>query len=467
MTGVIEEKQPVDVYEQEASQNKIINEEFKIWKKAVPTFYKHISTFKPRFAKNVSHQSKVHQTVVFTDKVFPDRAQGTLTTSVLYALGSNIYEIDVMLPLGVHLESSEGAIPGQPVYDLFLKTFDETQFEPKWTVGNDTVEKLVLLNSNGIKFAALTSHGSVMWFKDEISTPKTQCLAEPSENGAKVTVDFDVSTDMSSVLLMSSSSKEDESSKSVTTTTTVKIIDNKETVGDIKRIFKISDIPEQCVSCSFVSGADVAALCFADGSVKLWDLSKSLDTPAWTLADTLDGKLTLFKTSGLIPTLFATGSDNGTIKLWDWRTLQSQPTIEVGKAGSEGNSKKLRELVRLTHYENDDVVDIIFSDTSACKLITVGATGNVYHWDLSFVFSHESMGEDDDESFDDAVLESECLSFYHTGGYRRAIGNVAGSQRNSVTAHTVVDDLTCCVDADGLISVYIPFTARIESDTSE
>ena len=465
MSSAVEEKQVVDVHEQEASQNKISNEEFKIWKKAVPTFYKHISTFKPRFAKNVSHQNKLHQTVIFTDKIFPDRAQGTLTTSVLYALGSSIYEVDVVLPLGVHLDGADGAVSTQPMYESFLRTFEETQFEPKWTVGNDTVEKLVLLNSNGIKFAALTTQGAVMWFKDEISTPQSQCLPDSVENGAKTTVDFDVSTDMNTVLLVSSSSKEDETQK-VTTSTTVKIIDNKDTVGEVKRIIKISDIPEQCISCSFLSGADVAALCFANGSIRLWDLTKSLDTPAWNLTDAVDGKLTLLKVSGLVPTLFATGSDNGTVKLWDWRTLQSHSVIDVGKTVSV-DEKKLHELVKLTHYESDPVVDIIFSETSACKLISVGATGNVYHWDLSFVFSQELTDDDDDESFDDAVLESECLSFYHTGGCRRAIGSGSSSQRNRVASDAIIDDLTCCVDADGLLSVYIPFTARIESDATE
>ena len=463
MTAVVQETTSVDTHTEEAKLNKISNEEFKIWKKAIPTFYKHISTFKPHLHSNVTNQSRIHKTVVFTDKMFPDVTKGTLTTSVLLALGADIYEIDVILPIGAHFNSTDNVSNVIPQYDAFLKNFEQTKFEPKWKILNDTVEKLYFVNNNSVKFIAVTKKGSVLYFKDEISTATAQYTAESVEINHSVDVRSDLSSDLSTIVLVSNVTKnvteaEKEEITTMSSTTSIKILDNVEKPGDVKKTINMKDIPH-CESCKFLKGKDMIALCDSESTIRFWDLLKAEDKPSLTIIDNTEGKLTSFATSSIIPTIFITGSENGTFKLYDIRLLpQDKDTIDLSK-----ETEYRKEIATLSHFDNDSVADIIFSQISACKFITVGKSGNVYHWDMSYLFSQgEIDGEDNIES---SALQSECLSFYHTGGFRRV--RSSAQKRNTVAADSIVDDLICTVDADNLLTVYIPFTARVEeSDES-
>ena len=463
MTAVVQETTSMDNHTEEAKLNKISNEEFKIWKKAIPTFYKHISTFKPRLHSNVTNQSRVHKTVVFTDKMFPDVTRGTLTTSVLLALGSDIYEIDVILPIGAHFNSSDSVSNVIPQYDAFLKNFEQTKFEPKWKILNDTVEKLYFVNNNSIKFIVITKKGSVLYFKDEISTATAQYTAESVEIGHSVSVRSDLSSDLSTIVVVSNVTKnvtdaEKEETTIVSTTTSIKILDNIEKPGDVKKTIDLKDIPS-CESCKFMKGKDMIALCDAESTIRFWDLLKTEDKPSLTITDKTEGKLTAFATSSILPTVFITGSENGTIKLYDSRLLpQDNETIDLSK-----ETESVKEIATLLQFDNDDVADIILSQISACKFITVGKSGNVYHWDMSYLFSQDDS--DGEDSVDQSVLQSECLSFYHTGGFRRV--RDTAQKRNTVAADSIVDDLICTVDADNLLTVYIPFTARVENESGE
>lgn len=458
MTAVVLENGNVDTLAEEARLNKISNEEFKIWKKAVPTFYQHISTFKPSLQKHVTNQSKIQKTVAFTDKIFPDRTKGTLTTSVLLALGNDIYEIDVILPIGAHLTGQEASCKVEPQYEAFLKTFEQTKFEPKWRVdNNDTVAKLYYINSNDIKFVAVTNNGSVLWFKDEINTAVTSCLAEPQGASTAIKVNSDISNDLSTIVVVTTSTKESVS------TSKIKIIDNVEKVGDEKRTILLND-SFVCETCKFLNGKDTIALCNNNSTIKLWDLNNTEDTPFLEFIDNTEGKLTSIGNSKIVSTLFATGSDNGIIKLWDLRSLSHDKKIEIGK-----DTESIREVALLSHFDEDPVSDIIFSPSSACKFVTVGRSGNVYHWDMEYLFSKDQdVDKDgknsDDESIISSVLQAECLSFYHTGGFRRL--RTDGSKKNTVACNSIIDDLVCTVDADDLLTVYIPFTARIASDSA-
>ncbi|SMN22137.1 similar to Saccharomyces cerevisiae YPL139C UME1 Negative regulator of meiosis [Maudiozyma saulgeensis] len=459
MTEVALENGNMDTHAEEARLNKISNEEFKIWKKAVPTFYQHISTFKPCLQKHVTNQSKLQKTVTFTDKMFPDMTKGTLTTSVLLALGSDIYEIDVILPIGAHLTSEESSCDVKPQYEAFLKTFEQTKFEPKWKVeNNDTVAKLYYLNTSGVKFIAVTTNGSILWFRDEITTAITSCVAEPQESGTKVDVRSDISSDLSTIAVITTITKDDIASS------TIKIVDNVVKVGDVKRTIYVKD-NFHCGSFKFVNGKDSVVLCDNHCTFKLWDLNNADDTPSFVFTDNTEGKLTVIGTSKIVSTLFATGSDNGTIKLWDLRSLSHNKTFEVGK-----DTDAVKEIALLSHFDDDAVSDIIFSSTSACKFVTVGRSGNVYHWDMEYLFSKEQNDEkdsknSDEESIASSALQAECLSFYHTGGFRRL--RTDGAKRNTVACDSVIDDLVCTVDADDLLTVYIPFTARVASDSTD
>lgn len=456
MSSPASEKTPLSPHAEEATNNKIKNEEFKIWKKAIPTFYEHISTFKPNFSKTISKQCKLQKTIAFSDKVFPDKSKGTLTTSVLFAQGNNVYEIDVILPIGICHNDVGYDTKMDPQYEAFLKVFEETKFEPKWTFKDDTIQKIYYLNQNGIKFVCLTSQGSVLWFKDEITTPVKTYIVDPVDSDTKLCIDLDISSDLSTIILARSLTKHDKS------TTSISIVDNKDNLGEIKRVIDVSDDNNANViveTCKFLKNNEVVGLCSTDSTVKFWDMEKDVNVPSSIFTDSNDGILTAFESSKIVDTLFVTGSETGIIKLWDLRSIFSREEFIVG-------ANEPKPLAKLSHFEEDSIVDIIFSQTSACEFISVGKSGNVYHWDMEYLFSrYDDDNEDEDEIVDSSDLQTECLSFYHTGGCRRSLGEY--SKKNTVAIDAAIDGITCTVDSDGLLTVYKPFTAIIKSETED
>ena len=67
--------------------------------KPAPSLYQHISSFKPQFSTRVDDVLHFSKTLTWRSEIIPDKSKGTLTTSLLYSQGSDIYEIDTTLPL--------------------------------------------------------------------------------------------------------------------------------------------------------------------------------------------------------------------------------------------------------------------------------------------------------------------------------------------------------------------------------
>ena len=91
--------------------------------------YEHISSFKPKFLQrvdNVLHHSKA---VTFSSNVVPDTDKGTLSTSLIYSQGSDIYELGCEFPLGG--EKNKEPKPDSEYGDAFAKVEDK-KFSPKW-----------------------------------------------------------------------------------------------------------------------------------------------------------------------------------------------------------------------------------------------------------------------------------------------------------------------------------------------
>ena len=68
-------------------------------RKPAPSLYQHISSFKPQFSTRVDDVLHFSKTLTWRSEIIPDKSKGTLTTSLLYSQGSDIYEIDTTLPL--------------------------------------------------------------------------------------------------------------------------------------------------------------------------------------------------------------------------------------------------------------------------------------------------------------------------------------------------------------------------------
>ena len=116
------------------------------------------------------------------------------------------------------------------------------------------------------------------------------------------------------------------------------------------------------------------------------------------------------------------------------------------------------EIAKLFHSGGDSVVDILFSQTSATEFVTVGGTGNVYHWDMEYSFSrNDDDNEDEVRVAAPEELQGQCLKFFHTGGTRRS-SNQFG-KRNTVALHPVINDFVGTVDSDSLVTAYKPFLA--------
>ena len=77
-----------------AEDNKIKNEEFKIWKKSIPSLYQHISSLKPIFGPEVDESPSTLRSLVFTNDSSCDKSKGVLSVPLLYSQGSEIFEVD-------------------------------------------------------------------------------------------------------------------------------------------------------------------------------------------------------------------------------------------------------------------------------------------------------------------------------------------------------------------------------------
>ena len=98
--------------------NKVKNEEFKIWKKSVPSLYEHIACRQPSFNSEIEEKGGISpfNTVLFNQSISEFSEKGLVSTSLYYSQGSNIYEIKVQLPLGTYKVVDTGQL-SQPQYD--------------------------------------------------------------------------------------------------------------------------------------------------------------------------------------------------------------------------------------------------------------------------------------------------------------------------------------------------------------
>lgn len=434
----------------DTNTNKIRNEEFKIWKKSIPSIYQHISTFKPSFTSRIYDTESIPKTMTFTHELVPDKEQGTLTTSVLYSQGSDIFEVPCSLPLGLH--SSFGESLPEPQYHE-ASVSEEHGLQPKWSYQGENIIKLQYVGTPDCAVIAMASNGSLAWFKEGIKVP-VKVMAEimgPSTSFSMIhslkqinngiISDFALSHDTETVVKTQSRIAGSEESS------ILKIVDNSDKPGELLRTI---NIPGTTVSHTVkFHNNHLFSTCSDDNRLRFWDTRS--DKPVWSLSDPKNGSLTCFDVSPVIDTLFVTGTSTGVLKLWDLRAV-------AASTGHDDDSTT--EIVSLYHSGGDSVADVQFGFTSPTQFLSVGGSGNVYHWDLEYLFASGS-GEDD-EVLDSEELQQQCLKFMHTGGGRRSIGNL--NKRGTVSWHEIIDDVVGCVDADGLLTVYKGYYGREDTE---
>ena len=421
-----------------------------------PSSYEHISSLKPRFISRVdSHQDK---SITFSNKIVPDKDDSALKTSIIYSQGSDIYEIDCALPMG---DSNEPK-PENEYGDAFAAV-EKKPLSAKWIYSGETVSKMEYLgNSNETTLVAMSKNGSLAWFKDGIKVPVhiVQEMMGPATSFAAMhshvrpndlaVSDFGLSFDSETIVKSQASGSAEES--------ILKVIDNAGKPSEILRTIRVPGTTVAHTVRFFDN--HLFASCSDDNVLRFWDV-RTADKPLFILSDPQNGRLTSFDASTVTNNLFVTGFSTGVVKLWDVRGVENATTDFTNRQNGEEPVQK--EIANFYHSGGDSVEDVQFSYTSPYEVVTVGGSGNVYHWDMEYALSNYDE-EDTSNLPQDASedLQTQSLKFVHTGGPRREAKQ--RGKKNIVSWHPVVDGYIATVDDDSLVSVYKPFTVETEVD---
>ncbi|CCD25048.1 Ume1p NDAI_0E02310 [Naumovozyma dairenensis CBS 421] len=431
--------------------NKVKNEEFKIWKKTVPSLYQHISNLKPEFAAQEPHSIR---TISFIDELVPNVERGILTVTLLYTQSDKIFKVRSSLPLGAYVSDLQQV--SQPICDPNYYGIDnEPLFQYDWIFKGEDIIKLVTLDSES--FVALTANGSLGWFTTFGMEPTKIITDETCTRGNGY--DFTVSRDKKQIIKTSGAGD------------VLKMYDIVS--GELLKEWKEEGSSTQHSKINNVQfvGTDFVGACY-DDCVKFWHLKSEDKKPKLILKEPSDidqGNYSEFAMSPLIDTLFITGTNSGVIKVWDLRTL-------FGTTWQDENKTSCNPIAEFIHFDGEAVIDLKFSPTDATNFLTVGSSGQVYHWSLEGIYSMFDSGAnniDSDENKDDEEhstdgtpkvfdedLQNECLLFLHTGGFNAAESTTT-CRKNMVVYQESIPDLIAALDRGGLLTVYKPFTGKI------
>ncbi|CCF59223.1 hypothetical protein KAFR_0G01890 [Kazachstania africana CBS 2517] len=442
-------------------------------RKPASSLYHHISSVKPTFMTRVDDVLHFAKTITFRSEIIPDKKKKTLTTSLLYSQGSDIYELECVLPLNsfykdqpngsgkIADENEEISIPNRKYGEAF-KDIEDKKLSPNWVYSGETVSKISYLDSSDDStIIAMSKNGSLAWFRDGIKVPIhiVQEMMGPMTSYAAIhshvrpddlaVSDFGLNVNLDTLVKSQSNGTEEDS--------ILKIIDNSGKPGDILRTIKVPDTTVTHTVRFFDNY--LFGTCSDDNTIRFWD-TRTSEKPLFVLTQPKNGRITSFDTSQITGELFVTGTSTGVIKLWDVRAVENATTDLTYRQNGEDPIQN--ELVSLYHSGGDSVVDVQFSETSSSEFLTVGGTGNVYHWDMEYFFSRNDDDNEKGNAKDNSnvpapeELQGQCLKFFHTGGSRRSMAQFG--KKNTVAWHPIVDNLIGTVDVDSLVSVYKPFT---------
>lgn len=460
-----------------------------LWGKSAPSLYHHLSSFRPSFISSIDNVRKLHKTITFRSEIIPDKKRGFLTTSLLCSQGSDIYEIDCNLPLGPFYKDDESLFSGgcenEETNDFIHKdnkdidAFGDVsakKLKSKWVYSGETIAKMAYLDdSEDSTVIVMSKNGSLAWFRDGIKVPIhiVQEMMGPSTRFSAIhshmkpndlaVSDFGLSENLETLVKSQANSTEENS--------ILKIADNSGKPGEILRTIHVPGTTVTHTVRFFDN--NTFGSCSDDNTIRFWDI-RTANKPVFSLSEPKNGKLTAFDASQITNELFITGTSTGVIKLWDIRAVEFA-TVDLSYR-QNGEDPIQNELVSLYHSGGDSVTDVQFSKISSSEFLTVGNTGNVYHWDMEYFFSRN---DDDNEQYSMSggargtttksipaleELQGQCLKFFHNS----VSSNIGGGssrfgRKNTVAWHPIIDDLVCTVDDSSLVSVYKPFTLKSHS----
>ncbi|CAI4038900.1 hypothetical protein SMKI_06G2520 [Saccharomyces mikatae IFO 1815] len=442
-----------------AEGNKIKNEEFKIWKKSIPSLYQHISSLKPILGPEIDDFPSIPRSLVFTNDKECNKAKGVLNAPLLYSQGSNIFEVDCIVPLGLHYGKPEANLQPlpQPDYTMESQKVEQTVLTPKWEFTNETIEKMIYVDNSeiNVKVIALSTNGSLAWFREGVKLPVYTMTEVPTSlkttssrnqnNGPSV--DFAISEDSKTLAVTRGKHFDGESA-------TIKLVDNSSKIGEVLCTIPVPGI-ENIQEIKFLNN-QIFVTCSDDGIIRFWSNGTGAE-PLWTLNDSSDGKTCCFAASPFVDMLFMTGTSGGAIKVWDLRAIMASADVGSNPSVNQEHNR-INELFKVHHFYSEQVAKIQFSAISPTEVISVGGLGNVYHWNFEPVFSIYGEINEDFQGVVSDEVEAESMTFYHTEGCRREIGEK--NKVNTVAYHNCIEDLVATVDSDGLLTVYKPFTGK-------
>ncbi|KAL3238172.1 Transcriptional modulator WTM2 [Nakaseomyces bracarensis] len=417
--------------------------------------YQHISKFTPRFVSKLNHASDLERTLTWRPDIVPDKESNNFSTTLLYSQGSDIYEFEAefpldILPYPIDDEEEEEAADKNDEAQYGVKQSSDVANSPKWVYQGETVSKMTYMDDlNDSALIAMSKNGSMAWFKDDCKVPVhiVQEMMGPStsfasmhsgQKSAELAIsDFSLSMDNETIVKSQSNGYEEES--------ILKIIDNSGKPGDVLRTTRVPGT----VITHTVRFFDnhLYASCSDDNIIRFWD-TRTGDKPLWILSEPMIGKLTTFDASPVTEHLFATGFSTGLIKLWDARATY-EATIDLSYR-QNGEDPIQVETAKVFHSGGDSVVDLKFSETASSEFVTVGGSGNVYHWNMEYVFSrNDDDNEDYMPSLEPEDLQSHCLKFCQPSSVRSGV-------RNSVALHPLVYDLSATISNNNSITLYKP-----------
>lgn len=420
-----------------------------------PNLYQHISEFTPKFVNKLS-AGHADRTLAWRHDVIPDKSNKNFSTTLIYSQGSDIYEFKGVFPLDIlpytpveEQASDESAKVEEGKYGIVQDA--DVVNSAKWVYQGETVAKMTYLDDlNDNALIAMSKNGSLAWFKDDCKVPVhiVQEMMGPSTSFASMhsgqkpaelaVSDFSLSMDSETIVKSQSNGYEEES--------ILKIIDNSGKPGEILRTMKVPGTVVTHTVRFFDN--HLFASCSDDNVIRFWD-TRTDDKPIWILSEPQNGRLTTFDVSPITENLFATGFSTGLIKLWDARaTYEATQDLSYRQNGEDPIQV---EMAKVFHSGGDSVVDIKFSETSSSEFVTVGGSGNIYHWDMEYLFSrNDDDNEDYLPSLEPEELQSHCLKFCQPS-------RVKSGSRNTVALHPIVHDLSATISSKNSITVYKPF----------
>ncbi|KAL6944965.1 hypothetical protein ACO0QE_002407 [Hanseniaspora vineae] len=442
-------------------QNAVLNEEYKIWKKAVPVLYSHITTYKPLLSEPLSTSGKDtipkkdQELCTFTFEniltpVVEQANSGVCSSTVYYSRGKTLYSFDLNLPQGLLTQDTSLISPISVPSATALKLTNEYKIIS--TNNNHEYVKIKKLPEH--QLLTLDTGGNLHW---NHCVSKNVSMTYKCEGAANSVTDFEIYK----------TEKIATSSGEIIDYKTAKQLCNLNiTQGVFASIHTQQQAPRFKNTNELVYiNNDGTQLCVADTRTSIASTLPLLNY-SHTADYTTNSKITCFDHSPLAETMFVTGSTDGLIKIWDSR-MAATP------------------IHTLFHTQNENsttaaVSKIQFKPTSPMEFFSVCADyGFVYQWNLQPLVDYQQAlaarpTEENEEmeitELDNEELNTKCLKYLHTSGSRRKRSKAdhevklpsdpmeAEKKRqimvNQCEWNPYMDDVVGCLDNDGTLVVY-------------